>query len=373
MSPRSQSGMKFKHQDFRRRLLRWFSRQRKSYPWRDNPTPYTVWISEIMLQQTVTTAVVPYFQRWLAQFPDVRALAAATETQVLRAWEGLGYYSRARNAHRAAQAIVAQQGGKIPDDYDALLRLPGVGAYTAAAIASIAFGRPYAVIDANVRRVVGRLLKFGKPDDRDDEYLRKFLNAAISVRRPGAFNEALMELGQTLCRPRNPLCEQCPLKSMCRAFACGIDPGQGRARALAKILKESLVLIVYAGGELLLEKSTGGRFRQMWSFPRLPATADENAAIAAWAKGNLGRPAKIVHRLSARDHFYTRYRDRLRPLVLKISNGAVSPGDLEWYSLSRIEDLPLPSIDRKILKELRGVVGMIGKGERLRHKRTSKR
>lgn len=324
-----------------------------------------------MLQQTVTTAVVPYFQRWMAQFPDVRSLAAATETQVLRAWEGLGYYSRARNAHRAAQAIEAQHGGKIPNDYDALLRLPGVGAYTAAAIASIAFGQPYAVIDANVRRVVGRLLDFGKRIDKGDEAVGEFLGAAISVRRPGAFNEALMELGQTLCRPRNPLCEQCPQRSICRAFARGIDPSRGRARARTKIVKESLLLIVYAGGELLLEKSTGGRFRRMWSFPRVAAGVNENASIGAWAKGNLGRPAKTVHRLSARDHFYTRYRDRLRPLVLMISEAGNLPGELEWCSLSRLEDLPLPSIDRKILEEFRGVVSVIGKGERLRHKRNA--
>jgi A/G-specific adenine glycosylase len=198
-------------------LLDWYRRGHRELPWRASSDPYRIWVSEIMLQQTRAQAVIPYYERFLARFPTVEALAAAREDEVLALWAGLGYYSRARNLRKAAQAAVAA--GGFPRDYEAIRSLPGVGDYTAAAIASIAFGLPHAVLDGNVLRVVARVENDAADiaSSRTKERFRAVAQSWLDPREAGHFNQALMELGATVCLPKNPLCLVCPLRDCCRA------------------------------------------------------------------------------------------------------------------------------------------------------------
>ena len=207
-------------------LGRWFERQKRVLPWRDAPTPYRVWVSEIMLQQTQVVTVVPYFERFMASFPTVERLAAASEDAVMKHWAGLGYYSRARNLHRAAQGVVTDSGGAFPADREGWESIPGVGPYTAGAILSIAYEKPEAILDGNVERVVSRFRTVTRAGGDSFYKQRLWRLSGLGVRQaasagvsPSVFNQALMELGATVCTPKNPRCELCPVAEGCRARA----------------------------------------------------------------------------------------------------------------------------------------------------------
>ena len=201
-------------------LLDWFSAEKRDLPWRLNRTWYRVWISEVMLQQTQVNQVIPYFNRFLEKFPTVQKLAQATQQEVLKAWEGLGYYARARNLHKAAQQIVSRYNGEIPQDKKNLVKLPGFGPYTSHAILSLAFNQPYAVVDGNVTRVISRLFTIRAdiqlPDTK--KIIQFHMNSLLDKRSPAQFNEAMMELGATICIPLNPTCKSCPINRYCLAF-----------------------------------------------------------------------------------------------------------------------------------------------------------
>ncbi|MBI3014235.1 MAG: A/G-specific adenine glycosylase, partial [Candidatus Tectomicrobia bacterium] len=200
-------------------LLKWFSCSHRDLPWRRTSDPYRIWIAETMLQQTRIPTALPYYERFVARFPDVAALARAPEQEVLRLWSGLGYYSRARNLHRAAQTVVEEHQGRMPDSYEAILRLPGIGRYTAGAVLSIAFGLPYPVVDGNVSRVLTRLFRIsGDPKcARVSRRLWEKARELLSEKRPGDFNQALMEIGSLICTPTKPRCNSCPLEPWCEA------------------------------------------------------------------------------------------------------------------------------------------------------------
>ncbi|MDA1233059.1 MAG: A/G-specific adenine glycosylase, partial [Planctomycetota bacterium] len=206
-------------------VLKWYDQHGRRLPWRVSADPYRIWLSEIMLQQTTVAAVVPYFERFVAKFPDVDSLAHANVDDVLRLWEGLGYYSRARNLHKAAMVIQQQHGGEFPANVELLQKMPGIGRYTAGAIASFAFDQPAPIVEANTERLYARLMAL--TDDvrssANQRTLWKFAGTIIPRARPGDFNQALMDIGSQLCRPQEPNCEQCPLKTCCAAFAQGIQ------------------------------------------------------------------------------------------------------------------------------------------------------
>ncbi|MFW6124955.1 MAG: A/G-specific adenine glycosylase, partial [Pirellulales bacterium] len=234
-------------QAFRRRLLRWYARSARDLPWRRTHDPYAIWVSEIMLQQTQVAAVVPYFERFLAAFPTVSELACATEHDVLRLWEGLGYYSRARNLHRAAHQVDRNYGGRVPDDPKQLADLPGIGRYTAGAIASIAFDRRTPILEANTRRVLSRLAAL-REDPRTataERRLWQFADRILPRSRPGRFNQALMELGAEVCRPRDPACGRCPVHLHCRAYRAGLQhalPLPGRPTKVQRVREAAVVV-----------------------------------------------------------------------------------------------------------------------------------
>jgi A/G-specific adenine glycosylase len=227
----------------RRALLDFFRERRRALPWRDAPTPYGTLVSEVMSQQTRVETVVPYYLRWMERFPDPEALAAAEEEEVLRMWQGLGYYSRARNLLQAAREVVQSYEGELPRDPEALRSLPGVGPYTAGAVASIAFGQPEPAVDGNVRRVLSRLMDAPEPSPRE---LDRWARGMVDPDRPGDFNQALMELGAVVCTPRAPSCSACPVAAHCQAWGAGTvaERPARRARRPVPYLVEVVAVLV---------------------------------------------------------------------------------------------------------------------------------
>ena len=285
-------------------LCDWYASNRRDLPFRDVADPYAVLVSEVMLQQTQVARVVPFYLAWMEAFPDVAALAAAPREAVLMRWQGLGYYARARNLHRAAAEIVARHGGRVPDDVDDLLALPGIGAYTAGAVASIAFGRRVPAVDGNVRRVLARLMALREdPASADGARQIGALAAAIADGpAPGELNQALMELGATVCRPRDPRCADCPLTAHCAAFAAGVQheipfrrPTKPRARrrALAWRIERP-----EDGRILVARRPEHGLLGGLWEFPLvdLPEDIDEADEAVEIDETDVGHPFAATHR-----------------------------------------------------------------------------
>jgi A/G-specific adenine glycosylase len=318
-----------------RLLVQWYRRGHRDLPWRANHDPYRVWISEIMLQQTRAQAVIPYYHRFLERFPTVEALAAAREEEVLTAWSGLGYYSRARNLRPAAAAIVAA--GAFPRDYEALRGLAGVGDYTAAAIASIAFGAPRAAIDGNVLRVVARVENDASDigNARVRERFREVAQGWLDHRDPGTFNQAMMELGATVCLPRNPLCLVCPISTCCRAREHGTS-GQlpVKLRRMEPVsLAETLLVVHGRRGVLLHQRAADSR--RMAGFWDLPSPEHlPQARIGA----QLGA---FRHTITHHHYTFTVYEASIR---------GRTNGDLRWFRAEELEGIPLSTTARKGLK-----------------------
>jgi len=345
------------------RLLAWFDAHARALPWRRDPTPYRTLVSELMLQQTVVATVVPYFQRFVARWPEVTALADAREDDVLAMWSGLGYYARARNLHRAARAVVERHGGALPSDEDALAALPGVGAYTAAAVAAIAFGRRTFALDGNAARVVARLAGVEAPIDRPATraQLRVLGEAWVPADRPGAFAEAVMELGATVCTPRAPDCPRCPVAQGCRARATArtAEIPARSPRPTRRVVRLACAR-VFQGSRVLLVKQETGLLAGTWGLP-----AGELAPGAAGAADVLG-PA--LRRLGVRAHSLTpagevrhifTHRDvtatvfDLTPAPERASRPARSPRAMgegaRWVSPAELGTLAVSSFLRKLL------------------------
>jgi A/G-specific adenine glycosylase len=258
-------------------LLAWYGKNARRLPWRGHPDPYAVWVSEVMLQQTRVETVIPYFERWMARFPTIPSLAAASQQDVLAAWEGLGYYSRARNLHRAAQVLAAEQGGKLPEDLDSLRLLPGIGRYTAAAIASIAFGKDAPTLDGNIRRVLARIFNLELPA-RSPEGERRLWDLAaehLPAGQAGEYNQALMDLGATICTPRQPDCPHCPVNDLCAAYALGIQEQRPVLEPKPSLPHYTVAAAVIQrdGQVLIAQRPAQGLLGGMWEFPGRQAAA----------------------------------------------------------------------------------------------------
>jgi A/G-specific adenine glycosylase len=267
-------------QEIRRRLLDHYDVHRRDLPWRGESDPYRVWVSEVMLQQTRVQTVIPYYRRWMERFPDVEALAAADEDDVLSLWEGLGYYSRARNLQKAARVVRERHGGSLPDSADALRGLPGFGAYTAGAVASIAFNAPAPAVDGNVRRVLSRLFDLAAPTGAE---LQARAAELVDPTRPGDFNQALMDLGATVCMPIEPRCSACPLETLCQARVRGTVHLRPGARPRKVIPQRSFAVAVILDREdrvLLVRRPRVGLLGGMWAFPEVEAESATDGGSA---------------------------------------------------------------------------------------------
>lgn len=336
-------------------LLAWYDRHRRALPWRERPEPYRVWVSEVMLQQTQVATAIPYFERFVDRFPTVEALAAAEEAEVLALWSGLGYYRRARQLLAAAREVVAA--GGLPRTARGLEELPGIGPYTAAAIASIAFGEAVPVLDGNVARVLARRL--AEPADPAGATTRRRLLAAagelLDPARPGDSNQALMELGATLCTPRSPRCPACPLAAGCRARATGRPEAYPRPRAVATPERVRLVAALTAGGEgwlLVRRPVAAAQLAGLWEFPVVEAATRPRAERLLGERwGGEWRLGEVVARL---DHAITRRRYALVARRAAWSSpGVVAEGpEAGWFSPAAARELALTGVARKLLARL---------------------
>jgi A/G-specific adenine glycosylase len=337
-------------------VLRWFDRHARDLPWRRTRSVYHVWVSEIMLQQTQVAAVIPYFERFIAQFPTIEQLAAAEQQQVLRAWEGLGYYRRARQLHQAAQLIAQEHGGRFPTNVERVRALPGIGRYTAGAILSIALDQRHPILEANTVRLFSRLMAFsGDPSRRDGQQLLwSFAEAILPRRRVGDFNQALMELGATVCTARQPDCEACPVVRLCPTRAHGLQEQIPAPKPKKQYVQVHEAAVVVRCREKLLLRccQPGERWAGLWDFPRFQihatagrAKADEIAAKVAELTGVAVRP---VRHLTTLRHGVTRYRITLE-CHEATSARQVTPRDhLRWVKLPDMVAMPLSVTGRQI-------------------------
>jgi A/G-specific adenine glycosylase len=341
--------------NFRRRLLAWFTARKRDFPWRRTSDPYRIWLSEIMLQQTRAAAALPYYERFVARFPNIAALARARTETVLGHWAGLGYYSRARNLHRAAKEIAGRHGGQFPRAYDAALALPGVGRYTAAAVLSIAYGQPLAVLDGNVARVLARLDAV-RDDPRAPALWRKFeatTQELLARNSPGNWNQAMMELGATVCTPKSPRCGDCPVADWCRARKLGIAeqlPAARTKRATQQVRLAAAVMIDPRGKTLLLRQpgGDGALFSRMWQFPALEITADGPRRLARHLREKFGISASgRMTPLETARHAVTFRAIRLEPYLIRLPTLPVVEG-ARTPVLKRLAGLPVSNATRKI-------------------------
>ncbi|HEY4157561.1 MAG TPA: A/G-specific adenine glycosylase, partial [Polyangiaceae bacterium] len=335
-----------------RKLLTWYARNQRDLPWRRTRDPYAIWVSEMMLQQTQVSTVIPYYQRWMQRFPDLQSLARADEHAVLHSWQGLGYYSRAKNLQRAARAL-SERGSAIPAEVEALRALPGIGPYSAGAIASIAFGKQEPVVDGNVIRVLARLFVLAG-DPTEAKLKAQFWDVARALvprERPGDFNQALMELGATVCTPREPRCASCPLRAECGAEQTGrIDElPTPKARAVTTAVA-AVAAIVKRGGRVLVVRlpESAPRWGGMWQFPNSELRPGETAQAAV--KRALGLPrasADVGEPLCRIRHSVTRYRIALDAYAVKLAASAKPRPPASWHSIRALGELAMPSAHRK--------------------------
>lgn len=327
-------------------LLTWYDAGRRILPWREDPTPYHVWLSEIMLQQTRVEAVKPYYDRFLRELPDVASLADVEEEKLLKLWEGLGYYNRARNLKKAAKQIMSGYGGEIPPDYDQLIKLSGIGSYTAGAISSIAYGNPVPAVDGNVLRILSRL----RMDDRDimDAHVKKSveeeLRGVISTDRPGDFNQALMELGATVCIPNgSPKCGECPWEELCRARAEGkISEYPKKAPKKARKIEKKTILVIQYGHMIALRKRPDrGLLAGMYEFPSMEGHMVEEEVIAYLRESGVA-PLRI-RKLEPSKHIFTHREWHMTGYLIRVDD-LVGMGEYVFVEPAKMRDeYPVPS------------------------------
>ena len=331
-------------------------------PWRETSNPYRIWISEVMLQQTRVDQARPYYERFTDAFPTVEALAAAPLDEVLLRWEGLGYYSRARNLHRAAQLIVQEHSGRLPESYDAIRALPGIGPYTAAAVLSIAFGQPHAVLDGNVARVLTRVFTISDDVKRTStrRRLQTLADRLLATEAPGDFNQAVMELGATVCTPSTPACPGCPLRDGCQAYA------EGRPEAYPVSAKKPPVphydvavgLVFDEGGEVLIQRRReDGLLGGLWEFPG--GKREEGEALEATCRRELQEELGIEVEVEAPfgriDHAYTHFKITLHAFRCRLRKGTPTAKEgqpLRWVGLGDLDQYAFPRANRRLIEQL---------------------
>ncbi len=345
----------------RRHLGRWYDGSRRDLPWRRTSDPYAVWVSEVMLQQTQVKTATPYYQRFLEQFPDVARLAAADERAVLKAWEGLGYYSRARNMHKASKLIAGRLAGRLPDDWSGMRGLPGVGDYIAAAVLSIAHGRTYAVVDGNVKRVLARLFRVEVPVNRPAGHnaYQALADELLDAADPGRHNQALMELGAMVCTPKQPACHQCPICRFCRALqaeAVHWYPLRAESRRIPQ--KHRAVGVVLKRGRLLLTRRPGhGLLAGLWEFPGGPVDDGEilTSAFAGSIAETTGLTVAVDRKVVTVRHTYTHFKLHMEVFLCHWRSGKVrlkGPTAFRWVSLGELSEFPLHKAMHKALPAL---------------------
>ena len=339
----------------RRRLLKWFDEHQRELPWRENKTLYRVWVSEIMLQQTQVATVIDYYKRFLKRFPTVERLAAAEQSDVLKLWEGLGYYRRARQMHAAARQIVDKHEGKFPTDFKSVVDLPGIGRYTAGAILSISQEQKLPILEGNTIRLLARLMLM-KSDPRttaNQNSLWEFSESLLPGKRVGDFNQALMELGSEVCQPKRPRCDECPVAVLCPTHARGLQseiPASAKKVAYEDI-REAVVIVQRRNKYLVRLCGPGERWTGLWDFPRFQIDSDHpEEAIARELNELTGLTATLRDSNKTIKHAVTRFRITLNCFIADDIRGRLKPSgqSLKWTTVAELNELPMSVTGRKI-------------------------
>jgi A/G-specific adenine glycosylase len=346
-------------QRIRRGLPRWYDDHRRPLPWRDTQDPYAIWISEIMLQQTRVETVVPYYRRFIERFPTVETLARAPLGDILKIWENLGYYTRVRNLHKAAGEIAVRFGGRIPERLEEIIRLPGIGRYTAGAILSIAFGRAVPAVDGNVRRVISRLYAIEESVDDGEvrERIEGLVRTLVPTRDPGRFNQALMELGAVCCTPKSPVCPACPLQDDCRALLQGLVhhlPVRGKKKSIPH--REVVAAVIHDGeGKILIvQRPPRGLLGSLWKFPGgiLNSLEGHAEGLKRIVRDELRLEIGVGSPLTAVKHAYTHFRITLTAFSCTLRDGSPTGPPWRWAAFDEIEGLPFSRADRLIARSV---------------------
>ncbi|MBK9927645.1 MAG: A/G-specific adenine glycosylase [Anaerolineales bacterium] len=336
------------------RLLNWYNKNKRTLPWRDHPDAYAVWISEIMLQQTRVEAVIPYFEKWMRLFPTVRALAQASEQDVLNAWEGLGYYSRARNLHKAAKVVSNEYDDKLPQDVDELIQLPGIGRYTAGAIASLVYGKDEPALDGNLKRVYARLFDVTEPVDspKGEKLLWDIARANLPKGKAGDFNQALMDLGSAVCIPKNPRCLLCPLMELCKARENGTQ-GLRPVKKAKKVVPQyvhAAAVIVKSGKVLLAQRPSDGLLGGMWEFPNGRVDGDPAKELTKALRAGYNLKVQRKEAMGFVQHAYTHFKVTVHAFRCELKS--IPDKNMKWVSLKGLNEMPMGKVDRQIANML---------------------
>jgi len=348
---------------FSRRLLDWYSKNARELPWRNHPDPYAVWVSEIMLQQTRVETVIPYYLRWMRELPTISTLAAASQQEILILWEGLGYYSRARNIHRAAVVLVKEHNGYLPTESTKLRQLPGIGRYTAAAIASFAFGKDEPMLDGNIRRVLSRIFYVTEPlgSSQGEKVLWRIASEQLPLGQAGEYNQAMMDLGSIICVPKSPKCINCPLRDLCKARKLGFQAELPVPKLRKEIPHYTVTAAVFEnGGEVLIaQRPQDSLLGGMWEFPggKQEPGEDLKSCLQREILEELGVVIQVGDPLGVYQHAYTHFRITLH--AFRCSLNGFQPTlkehtDLRWVAVSDLKDFPMGKVDRQISNQLMG-------------------
>lgn len=347
--------------EFARLITGWYRQHARVLPWRGVSDPYAVWVSEIMLQQTRVDTVIGYYQHWMERFPTVLDLSLASENEVLRLWEGLGYYSRARNLHKAAKVVVEQLGGKVPASRAALEKLPGIGQYTAGAIASMAFGLDEPALDGNLKRVLARVFDIAVPltSLEGKNRLESLLSEHLPRGQAGDFNQAMMDIGATLCLPKSPICRDCPVVPICQAHRLGIQeqrPAQETRRPVPRFTVTAAV-IWREGKVLLARRPANGLLGGLWEFPggKLEAGETLESCLEREIHEELGVQIRVGEPLGIFKHAYTHFKVTLHAFRCDLLVGEPTPmeaSELAWVLPLELSDYAMGKIDRQISRQL---------------------
>jgi len=345
------------------KLLAWYARGRRELPWRGVPDPYQIWVSEVMLQQTQVDTVIPYYGRFIARWPTMEALAAARLDDVLKMWEGLGYYARARNLHKGAQMVVREFGGQLPGDVTGLRRIPGVGRYMAGALASLVFGLDEPAVDGNLRRVLARLfaVRGDMASAAVHEQIWRHAYALLPHGRAGDFNQAMMDLGATVCVPRRPRCLLCPVQSDCRALAEGVQNDLPEKAAKKAVPHHDLAVpVVFKRGRVLIaQRPADGLLGGLWEFPggRMQRGESPAAACVRVAQTSLGLAVAAGDPLATVEHAFSHLRVTLHAVRCAHRRGephAAESARVRWARPAELERFAWPAAQRKIMQALCG-------------------
>ena len=348
-------------QGLRRRLLAWYDKTKRNLPWRNTKDPYSIWVSEIMLQQTQVKTVIPYYERWIKTLPTIERLANASEQKILKLCEGVGYYSRAKNLKKSAQIIYKEMNGKLPKTAKDLQNLPGIGRYTAGAISSIAFGLKAPVLDGNVKRVLSRLfcIKDNGATSASENRLWEKAGDLLPVRRPGDFNQALMELGATICIPKSPICQQCPVQTICKAFLTNRVKAfpPSKKKGSSKKIEVSAGIIIKNKKVYIQQRAKDGLMGGLWEFPGGKRKKGESSeeCLKREIKEELRADVISLNKVMTVKHTYTQFRVTLNVFNCKLKNKQIRPDGCEqwkWVSFSNLKKYPFPAANVKIVKYL---------------------